>query len=120
MQDDVFNVLEQLVNKSLVIAEAWQSETRYRILETMRQYANEKLIEAGESERLRDRHLEYYLELAETAAPHLIRPQQLEWVDRLEAEHENMRAALEWSLGYDRPEQALRLTAALGTFWHMR
>jgi predicted ATPase/class 3 adenylate cyclase len=118
-QEDVFEVLEQLVNKSLVITEEWQSETRYRMLETMRQYANEKLIEAGESERLRDRHLAYYLELAETAEPHLIRPEQLEWLDRLEAEHENMRSSLEWSLGKERPQQALHLTAALGTFWSL-
>jgi predicted ATPase/class 3 adenylate cyclase len=117
--DDVFELLEQLVNKSLVVAQDWQHETRYRVLETMRQYANEKLIEAGESETLRDRHLEYFLSLAETAEPHLIRPEQLEWLDRLEAEHENMRAALEWSLGYERPEYALRLTAALGRFWDM-
>jgi predicted ATPase/class 3 adenylate cyclase len=115
--EDIFDLLEQLVNKSLVIAEAWQSETRYRMLETMRQYANEKLIEAGESERLRDRHLNYYLHLAETAEPHLIRPEQLEWLDRLEADHDNLRTALEWSLSDERPERALRLTAALGRFW---
>jgi tetratricopeptide (TPR) repeat protein len=118
--EDIFDVLDQLVNKSLVSTEPWHAEVRYRMLETVRQYANEKLIEAGESEKLRDRHLEHFLDLAETAAPHLIRPEQLEWLDRLEAEHENMRTALEWSLGYERPEQALRLTAAFGTFWHMR
>jgi predicted ATPase len=118
-REDVFELLEQLVNKSLVIAKEWQSETRYRMLETMRQYANEKLIEAGESERLRDQHLEFYLELAETAEPHLIRPEQLEWLDRLEIDHDNLRTALEWSMGYERPEYALRLTAALGMFWDM-
>jgi predicted ATPase/class 3 adenylate cyclase len=114
--EDIFELLEQLVNKSMVTAEEWQSETRYRMLETMRQYANEKLIEAGESENLRDRHLEYYLNLAEIATPHLLRPEQLEWLDRLEAEHDNMRGALEWSLGYERPEHALRLATTLGTF----
>ena len=117
--DDILNLLEHLVNKSLVSAEEWQSETRYRVLETMRQYAGEKLIEVGESENLRERHLEYYLDLAESAAPHLIKPEQLEWLARLEAEHENMRAALEWSLGLERPRYALRLVAALGTFWVM-
>ncbi len=116
--EDVQNLLEHLVNKSLVSAEEWQSETRYRMLETMRQYAGEKLIDAGESESLRQRHLEYYLNLAETATPHLIKPEQLEWLARLEAEHENMRSALEWSLGKERPEYALRLAAALGGFWH--
>ncbi|HEU0297146.1 MAG TPA: tetratricopeptide repeat protein, partial [Anaerolineales bacterium] len=117
--DDVLNLLEHLVNKSLVTAEEWQSETRYRVLETMRQYAGEKLIEVGESESLRERHLEYYLKLAETADPHLLKPEQIEWLNRLEAEHENMRAALEWSLGKERPEYALRLATALGTFWHI-
>ena len=117
--EDILNLLEHLVNKSLVSAEEWQSETRYRALETMRQYAGEKLIETGESESLRQRHLEYYLDLAETAAPHLLKPEQLEWLARLEAEHENMRAALEWSLGKERPEYALRLTTALGKFWYM-
>jgi len=117
--EDVQNLLEHLVNKSLVLAEEWQSETRYRVLETMRQYADEKLIEVGESVSLRERHLVYYLTLAETAAPHLLKPEQLEWLARLEAEHENMRAALEWSLGKERPEYALHLAAALGTFWVM-
>jgi len=117
--EDILNLLEHLVNKSLVSAEEWQSETRYRMLETMRQYAGEKLIEAGDSESLRERHLEYFLDLAESAAPHLLKPEQLEWLARLEAEHENMRAALEWSLGKERPEYALRLTTALGKFWYM-
>jgi predicted ATPase len=117
--EDIFDLLEQLVNKSLVSVEEWQAETRYRMLETMRQYAEEKLIEAGESELLRDRHLAHYLDLAESAAPHLIRPEQVEWLDRLEAAHDNLRSALEWSLGKERPEQALRMAAALGTFWYM-
>jgi len=117
--EDILNLLEHLVNKSLVSAEEWQSETRYHVLETMRQYAGEKLIEAGESENLREHHLKYYLTLAESAAPHLLKPEQLEWLVRLEAEHENLRAALEWSLGKERPEYALRLAAALGPFWHV-
>lgn len=117
--EDIQNLLEHLVNKSLISAEEWQSETRYRMLETIRQYANEKSIEASESKNLRQRHLAYFLDLAETTAPHLIKPEQIEWLARLEAEHENMRAALEWSLGKEQPEHALRLTAALGTFWYM-
>jgi hypothetical protein len=117
--EDVFDLLEHLVTKSLVVAEEWQSDTRYRMLETMRQYANEKLVEAGESEKLRDRHLEYYLELAENAEPHLIRPEQLEWLDRLEADLENLRRALEWTLGKEAAEPSLRLCAALGMFWDL-
>jgi predicted ATPase/class 3 adenylate cyclase len=119
IREDVFGLLEQLANKSLVSTDTWKSETRYRMLETMRQYAGEKLIETGESELLRDRHLDHYLDLAETAAPHLVRPEQVEWLDRLEGDHDNLRAALEWSLGKQRPEQVLRLSAALGTFWYL-
>ena len=118
-RENMLDLLGHLINKSLVSTEERGAETRYRMLETMRQYAGEKLIEAGEGELLRDRHLDHYLALAEDAAPHLIRPEQLEWLDRLEGDHENLRAALEWSLGKQRPEHALRLAAALGTFWDM-
>jgi len=118
--EDILNLLEHLVNKSLVSAEEWQSETRYRVLETMRQYANEKLVESGESNALRDKHLEYFLNLAETAAPHLIRPEQLEWLAQLDADYENLRAALEWALSKETAELSLRLCAALGRYWYMR
>ncbi len=116
---DVLNLIEQLINKSLVIMEEVQHEGRYHMLETLRQYADEKLAESGERDALRDRHLDYFLTLAETAAPHLIRPEQVEWLDRLEEEHDNLRVVLKWSLGKERPEYALRLTASLGTFWEM-
>lgn len=116
---DMLNLLERLVDKSLILTEAWQSETRYRALEIVRQYAAEKLSEAGEDESQRENHLEYFLNLAEAAAPHLTRPEQLAWLARLEAEHENMRAALEWSLRKEQPEYALRLAVALCPFWHI-
>ena len=119
-REDVFDVLEKLVNKSLVLAQEWKDETRYSMLETMRQYAGEKLIESGESEKLHDRHLNYYLELAETAEPHLIRPEQIIWLDRLEADHDNLRQSLEWALGKESAEPALRLSAALGQFWDIQ
>lgn len=115
--EDVFELLDQLVNKSLVNSENWEHETRYRMLETMRQYANEKLIETGESENLRSRHLEYFLKLAETAEPQLFRAEQIEWLDRIEADHDNLRLALQWALGKESPEPSLRLCAALGMFW---
>ena len=119
-KEDILELLSQLVNKSLVMTEERNSEVRYHMLETIRQYAGDKLQESNEIEPLRDRHLEHFLQLAETAEPHLRKPEQLEWLARLEAEHENMRAALEWSLGKERPEYALRLAAALGTFWVIR
>ena len=118
--EDVLNLLEQLINKSLVIAKELQGESRYHVLETMRQYANEKLVESGESNTLHDRHLNYFLNLAETAAPHLIRPEQLEWLAKLDPNYENLRAALGWALVKDSPESSLRLCAALGRYWYIR
>jgi len=118
--EDVLNLLEQLINKSLVITDEMRHESRYRMLETMRQYAHEKLVDAGERDTLRDRHLEYFLQFAETAAPHLIRPEQLEWLAQLDADYENLRFALEWALSKETAEPSLRLCAALGTFWDIR
>jgi non-specific serine/threonine protein kinase len=119
-REDVLDLLEHLINKSLVIVDEGQHETRYRFLETIRKYAGEKLVESGESEALRDRHLEYFLYLAETASPHLIRPEQLEWLARIEADYENLRTALHWAIVRPSAEPALRLTGALGFYWNMR
>ena len=119
-RDDVLDLLEHLINKSLVIVDEGPHETRYRFLETIRKYASEKLLESGESERLREKHLEYFLYLAETASPHLIRPEQLDWLARIEADYENLRTALHWSVGRPLAEHALRLTGALGFYWNMR
>ncbi len=90
------------------------------MLETIRQYANEKLVESGASDLLRDDHLEYFLSLGETAEPHLIRSEQLEWLAQLDADHENLRLALEWALSKDTAEPALNLCRALGWFWVIR
>jgi len=118
-RDDVLNLLEHLINKSIVIKEEIQQETRYRMLETMRQYANEKLVESGESDALRDHHLDYFLTLAETAQPHLQSAEQVEWLKQLDAEHENLRATLDWAIGKKSAEPALRLAGALGYFWDL-
>jgi len=119
-EEDILELLTQLVNKSLVVTEEAHGEIRYHMLETIRQFGNDKLVEANESEFLRDRHLEYFLQLAETAEPHLIRSEQLEWLARLDVDYENLRAALEWSLSKESPEFSLRLCAALGMFWFIR
>ena len=116
----ILDLLSQLINKSLVSMEELQAETRYHMLETIRQYANQKLIESGENYSVRDRHLDHYLNVAETAAPHLIRREQLEWLARLDADYGNLRAALEWALNKESLEPALRLCAALGKFWIIR
>jgi len=76
--DDVLDLLEQLINKSLVVTKDEGGTSRYRMLETIRQYANEKLVDSDESEVLREKHLEFFMNLAETAEPHLIRHEQLD------------------------------------------
>ena len=118
--ETILELLTQLVNKSLVMTEERNGEVRYHMLETIRQHANDKLQEAIENESLRDRHLAYFLQLAEAAAPYLIRREQLEWLARLDADYENLRSTLEWALTKESPEPALRLCAALGMFWKIR
>jgi len=119
---DVLDLMTQLVNKSLIIAEREQGqEARYRMLETIRQYAIERLLEAGEAERTRNRHFEFFMQWAERVEPLVRGLQQLEWLNRVEAEHDNLRAALEWGLAQaERGEASLRLAGALFSFWYRR
>jgi non-specific serine/threonine protein kinase len=117
---EVLDVLTGLVDKSLVLVEGQGADARYRLLETIRQYAGEKLLAAGEAEAVRDRHRDWYLELAEQAKPELIGPNQVAWLDRLERERDNLRAALEWALERGEADQALRLAAAVWRLWHVR
>ncbi|HLF28682.1 MAG TPA: tetratricopeptide repeat protein [Anaerolineae bacterium] len=116
----VLDTLTHLVDKSLVIVEQHQNQARYHFLETIRQYAQEKLAESDEAERVQARHVSYYLNMVETAEPHLRDAEQLTWLERLEDEHDNLRAALEWSLARGRTEAALRLVGALARFWYLR
>jgi non-specific serine/threonine protein kinase len=120
-ENEVLDLLAQLVDKSLVQAEAQGGQERYRLLETIRQYGREKLEETGEAERLRNRHFDFFLALAGEAEPRLRRREQLEWWDRLAADQDNLRAALEWSgLDASHAEAGLRLAGALGWFWLLR
>jgi predicted ATPase/class 3 adenylate cyclase len=116
---DVFDLLTQLVNKSLVMFDAEQATARYRMLETIRQYAREKLSQTDEGMHIRDRHLEYFLGLAERAEPELSGPRVAEWLLWLEAELDNIRTALEWSLNRD-AQVGLRLAGALMNYWQAR
>ncbi len=114
------DLLTSLADKSLVGAEQHLGATRYRLLETVRQYARDRLLEGGDGEEWRDRHLAHFLSLAEEAAPHLEGADQA-WLERLEAEHDNMRGALEWSLtASPGPEAGLRLAGAIWWFWFVR
>ena len=122
LPNEVLDLLTHLVDKSLVVAEEQDGETRYHLLETIRQYAREKLLEAGlaETERVRDRHLNFFSRLANEAEPELRRADQLAWLARLETEHDNLRAALKWALSNWGIERSLRLAADLSRFWYLR
>jgi predicted ATPase/class 3 adenylate cyclase len=113
---DVLNLLTQLVNKSLVMADEQETSTRYRLLETIRQYARDKLLEAGESEQVRTRHLDFFLKFAEEAESYMNGPQEMEWRMFLDAEYDNLRTALEWGMEND-VDKVLRLGGALHLFW---
>src|SRR5262245_42819181 len=114
---EVLDLLTSLVEKSLVLYEEGEGEGRYRLLETVRQYARDRLLEAGESEAAREQHCDWFLALAEEAEPQLWR--EVAWVERLEREHDNLRTALEWCAASS-PETGLRLAGALHWFWHIR
>ncbi len=117
----VLELLWGLVNKSLVVTEAKTEGTaRYRMLEPIRQYSREKLEESGEANEVQDRHAAFFLTLAEEAEPELAGAQQGLWVERLEAEHDNMREALSWVLEAGDGERGLRFGAALWRFWLTR
>jgi predicted ATPase/DNA-binding CsgD family transcriptional regulator len=117
---EVLDLLSGLVEKSLVLAEEHEgASVRYRMLEPVKQYAREKLEEAGESGTVRRRHADFFLALAERARPELRGPEDRKWLERLEREHDNMRAALSFALESEEAELALRMAGTLGTFWHM-
>ncbi len=119
---DVLDVLTGLVDKSLVLAErpGRGGPTRYRLLETMRHYARERLAESGEAAAVRSRHLRRAVALAQAAEAGLEGPEQAAVLDRLETEHDDLRVALAWGTSGGDPEPALRLATALGRFWEVR
>jgi predicted ATPase/DNA-binding XRE family transcriptional regulator len=118
--EDILELLTQLVNKSLVATKEQNGEVRYSMLETIRRYADDKLLTSGESDRVGDRHLDFFIRFAETAEPKLRSAEQMEWLDRLETERDNLRAALAWSLESRKSNHALRLAGAVYYFWSER
>ncbi len=116
---DVLTLLEQLVNKSLVVADEIQGQARYHMLETIRQYGREKLIDAGEAARLRDRHIDYFLRLSQETEPELGSGQAFEVLERLILDDDNLRAGIEWGQE-GRPEDALSLIGGLTFYWGFR
>ncbi|MEV4259333.1 hypothetical protein AB0J52_39760, partial [Spirillospora sp. NPDC049652] len=116
---DVIDVIASLVDKSLVMADG-DAEPRYRLLETVRVYARERLDETGETAATRAEHAAHYLELAETAEPQLRRSDQLLWIERLTAERDNFNAAFQTVVDTRDVRTGLRLVTALVWFWLMR
>jgi predicted ATPase/DNA-binding CsgD family transcriptional regulator len=120
--DEVLDLLTALIDKSLVVTDKQKSKTaRYRLLELIRQFSEKRLRSTGEEEVVRKRHRDWYLSLAQAAHLKLYGPEQAVLVDRLEAEHDNLRAALSWCLRESNGlEPGLQLAVALHKFWQMR
>ena len=118
LRGEVIHNLVQLVNKSLVMVEMQNGENWYRLLETVRHYAQEELVARGEQHEWQRSYALYYLNLAETADPLLRGAQQTTWVQQLEDSYDNLRAVLQWSLQHEQGH-AIRLGSALCRFWYM-
>ena len=117
-ESELLDLLAQLVEKSLVLTDE-RGAGRYRLLETVWRYAEEKLRESGETDVLRSRHQAFFLKLAEEAESQLSGFEQAAWMDRLEEEHANFIGAMEWSLQHA-PEAGLRIAGAMWEFWEVR
>lgn len=120
-RQEVLVVLGALVDKSLVVAEQGEDGgVRYRLLETLREYARELLVTSGELDATERSHALFFQILAERAEPELNRLHQLTWFETLKRDYPNLRAALRWALKWGEVEISLRLAGALGWFWEMR
>ena len=118
-EEEALDGLLGLVNKSLVNVEEQEGRSRYRFLETIRQYALEKLLESGEAAETRDRQFAFMLQLAGISERKMFGAESSVWLDQMELEHDNLRAAFEWSIA-NYPERALDLAYAVGGFWISR
>ncbi|HEU5103410.1 MAG TPA: BTAD domain-containing putative transcriptional regulator [Roseiflexaceae bacterium] len=119
--NDVLDLLAHLVDKSLVVVDRPPSgAVRYRLLEPIRQYAHMKLMEAAEAPATRQQHAHFFLALTEQAEPQLAGAEQVTWLNRLEQEHDNLRAALQWFIERGEAAPGLRLGEALWRFWRTR
>jgi non-specific serine/threonine protein kinase len=117
----ILELISSLSSKSLLVAETvGRAQARYRLLDTIREFALERLAESGETGRLRDRHLELFLTKTEETAPKLNGAYQQLWLNWLEGEHDNLRTALAWSLESGHIEAGLRIASALVRFWEIR
>ncbi len=118
---EALGLLSQLIAKSLVGVEQRDAEVRYSLLETIRQYAHDRLLQAGEIEKARNLHLGFFLRLAEENELKRIDAEQtIDWLDRVEAEYDNLLTALHWAEESQAGGAALRLVYTLSTLWEMR
>jgi len=117
---DVLDALDQLADQSLLRRLPDFDEPRFLMLQTIRDFAAERLDESGEAQLIRERHLEAFIALARQAQPELYGPKRKEWLDRLEEDHDNFRAALEWAIAAGKAQQAMRLSGLFWRFWQMR
>ena len=118
---DVLDRIEALQRTSLLqLEDTADEEPRFRMLETIREYGLERLAANDEQEELRRRHADYYLAFAEEAARGIYTPATALWLDRLETDHDNLRAVLRWCIEHQNAEMGLRLASALWSFWYVR
>lgn len=116
----VLDLLDRLIDRSMVALDDSGSDRRYRLLETVRVFARQRLVESGEHDDLRDRHLEHFCKLAEAAEAAIPRTGGLSWLPRLEDDYSNLLAALNWAHARRDADSLLRLSSSLALFWEMR
>jgi predicted ATPase/class 3 adenylate cyclase len=117
---DVVESLDQLADQSLLRRLPDFDEPRFLMLQTIRDFATERLEESGEAHLIRDRHVKAFIALAQEAQPHLFGPRRKEWLDRLEDDHDNFRAALDWTVASGDARSAMELSTGIWRFWQMR
>jgi predicted ATPase/class 3 adenylate cyclase len=119
-ENAVLDLLGQLVDKSLVTVAEHEGQSRYRLLETIRQYAHEKLLESGERDRVGQQHMDFYVTWTETLEPEFVGNEQTVWLKRLDPELDNLRATLAWSIATRAIRSGSRLLSATYRFWWLR
>src|SRR5262249_3495332 len=117
---DAATAVERLAAQSLLLEDDIADRPRFRMLETIREFALERLIEFGEDAMIRQRHADYFLLACNNTDQTLRGPEQRLWLDWLEVEQDNVRAALAWFVDHDQAEEALRLSLVLTQFWGYR
>ena len=117
-EDEIFDLLGQLVNKSIIIFNS--DKNRYSILETIRQYGNEKLKDSNLEEEFKNKHLQYFTELSVSADIKLMESEIQLWIEKLDSEHGNFQSAIAWAISEGKYEEGSKLAGNLGNFWEIR